>query len=110
MRLELWGCIQDLLLVFPEVSSQVSSCKDAPSEKVASSTMAGVGMGMGIGVCVGGCWEGKMELVNSKSALFATSDLTMPQSACLLPSLGHMSLERPGCSQMSLVEKLTFKL
>lgn len=59
LRLELWGCIQDLLLVFPEVSSQVSSCKDATSEKLA---MAGVGMGKGIG---GGVWEGKVELVNS---------------------------------------------
>lgn len=53
LRLELWGCVQDLLLVFPEVSSQVSSCKDATSEKLASSTMPGVGMGMGVGVCGG---------------------------------------------------------
>lgn len=51
LRPEPFGCIQDLLLVFPEVSSQV--CKDATSEKLA---MAGVGMGKGI---VGGCWEGK---------------------------------------------------
>lgn len=49
LGLELWGCVQDLLLFFPEVSSQVSSCKDATSEKLASSTMAGVGMGMGAG-------------------------------------------------------------
>lgn len=59
LRLELWGCVQDLLLVFPKVSSQVSSCKDATSEKLASSTMPGVGMGLGVGVCVcgGGEWS-----------------------------------------------------
>lgn len=112
LSLELWGCIRDLLL-FQKFQVRSQAVRDATSEKVASPTMGGGAAGV--------------ELVNSKSwfakrdrASLASCDplpassgplgLEGPQPASLLHPLGHMTLERPGCPQMSVAEKLTFRL